>query len=115
MAPDVNDFGPGKINATFLGQGWSIWFGVTDGKLWLSPLPSQPLLLQMPKSIQDFFQNYIGVGQFTTVDSAGRYWIDGVPPWIDIAKYDRDVKQMPIILSAATANGTATVTYKLAP
>ncbi len=114
QTPGQNEFGPGKINATFLSQGWSIWFGVTDGKVWLYHLPSPQMLQQLPQSIQQFFQNYIGVGQYTTVDEAGRYWIDGIPPWIDIAKYDKDVTKMPQIVSVATSDGAATVTYKLA-
>ena len=55
----------------------------------------------------------MGIGEYTIVDDDGRYWITDLPPWIDIAKYDPDVVEMPILVAIATEDGKAIISYTL--
>ncbi len=41
----------------------------------------------------------------------GKVWIIGMPPWLDISRYDPEVTKLPIILSIETGEGKATIGY----
>lgn len=114
LSPGEGDPGPGKMRAKYLALSKSIWFGVAEGNMWLYGLPSPEGLIFFPQSIQQFIQNYLGIGehtQYTKEDS--RYWITDLPPWLDLAKYDEDVTEIPYFISVETTDGKATISYML--
>jgi|GEM_PF-2271435 len=41
----------------------------------------------------------------------GRVWITGMPPWLDISRYDPEVTQIPTVASLETGDGTVRITY----
>jgi len=41
----------------------------------------------------------------------GRIWITGMPPWLDISRYDPEVTQIPTVASLETGDGTVKITY----
>ncbi|MFC1994391.1 hypothetical protein ACFLVI_03910 [Chloroflexota bacterium] len=113
LTPNEYDPGPGKIQAKFLGISWAIYFGVSENILWLYHLPSPQTLKNLPQSIQDFFQTYMGIGEYTTFTEDGMYWITDIPPWLDIAKYDPDVVEIPLLVAIETEDGKAIIRYML--
>ena len=41
----------------------------------------------------------------------GKIWIIGMPPWLDLSKYDPEVTEMPTVISVETGDGTAQINY----
>ena len=41
----------------------------------------------------------------------GRIWITGMPPWLDLSRYDPEVTEMPTVVSIETGDGTAQINY----
>ena len=109
VTPNPGDYGPGKIRASFGFISWSVWLGVSDGKLWLYHLPNRESL---PQSLYAFYDS-LGINEYATFTADGKYWLNGIPPWIDIAKYDPDVVKMPLLVAIKSTDGAATIDYVL--
>lgn len=107
VAPSPGEYGPGKIRLSYQALSWAIWFGVTDGKLWAYNLPKRESL---PESLQGFYDS-LGVDENTVYTEDGKCWFTGLPPWLDIAKYDPDVTELPTLLAVSSTAGQATVDY----
>lgn len=43
----------------------------------------------------------------------GRVWITGMPPWLDISRYDPEVTELPTFVAVETGDGEITVSYVL--
>lgn len=43
----------------------------------------------------------------------GKVWVIGMPPWLDISRYDPQVTELPIIVSIETGNGEVKVNYMI--
>ena len=41
----------------------------------------------------------------------GKVWVTGMPPWLDISRYDPQVAELPVIVSVKTDEGEAKVNY----
>jgi hypothetical protein len=109
VAPVAGEFGPGKIRMSYQTLKWSVWFGVTNGKLWLYNLPKKESL---PKSLQGFY-DYLGIDESCVYTDDGKCWFTGLPPWLNISRYDPDVTELPTIIAAASTNGQATIEYSI--
>lgn len=48
---------------------------------------------------------------FWRVMERGKVWIIGMPPWLDISKYDPEVTELPTIVSVETGDGEVTISY----
>jgi hypothetical protein len=110
MAPLEGEAGPGKLRASYGVISWSIWFGVTDGQLWVYHLPKRE---NLPESLQSFY-DYLGINEFTVyTEEDGKYWLTDLPPWLDVARYDPEVSTIPTLVSASSSDGQATIEYTL--
>jgi hypothetical protein len=109
MAPAASEFGPGKLRVNYSGLKWTLWFGVTNGQMWLYNLPVKESL---PEYIQEFY-DYLGIDDYVVYTDDGKCWLTGLPPWLDITKYDPDVVTMPVLISVSSSDGRAVITYKL--
>jgi hypothetical protein len=102
------DPGPGKIRVSYLFQTYSIWFGVENHKLWVYHLPKRESL---PASLAAFYDS-LGITQYTTyTEEDGRYWFDGIPPWINIAKYDPNITTIPTLVELESFSGYTKIRY----
>jgi hypothetical protein len=110
LAPAEGEFGPGKIRAFYGAQKWTVWFGVTDGELWLYNLPAKDSL---PANLQGFF-DLLGIDSTVYFTPDGKCWFTALPPWLNMAKYDPDVTTIPVFVSVSSALGQATFVYRLA-
>lgn len=43
----------------------------------------------------------------------GKVWIIGMPPWLDISRYDPEVTELPTIVSVETGEGEVKISYVL--
>jgi hypothetical protein len=112
VAPQTGEAGPGKLRASYGILSWSIWFGITDGQLWIYNLPKRE---NVPTSLQSFY-DYLGIDEYTVyTEEDGKYWFTELPPWLDLSKYDPDVTTMPTLVSVASASGQATIQYIITP
>lgn len=111
LLPAEHDPGPGKIQAKYLGMiSWSVWFGISEGKLWLYHVPRRESL---PQFLDEFY-DYIGIDEHSVYTEAdGKYWVTAIPPWLDLAKYDEDITELPTFISMDTRDSEATITYML--
>jgi hypothetical protein len=110
LAAAPGEYGPGKIRLSYGALSWDIWFGVTDGKLWVYHLPKREIL---PESLQGFY-DFLGINEntiFTEEDE--KYWFTGLPPWMNIAKYDPEVVNMPVLITVESSEGQAKIHYKI--
>jgi hypothetical protein len=104
------DPGPGKIKASYGLLSYAIWFGVTDGKLWIYHLPKKE---NLPASLQKFYDS-LGIDSYTTYNEEQRkYWLEGLPAWLDVAKYDPEVKNMPLLEAVESGDGQVTISYRI--
>jgi hypothetical protein len=112
VSPAAADTAPGKLRASYGIMSWSIWFGITDGQLWVFNLPKKE---NMPESLQSFY-DYLGIDEFTVyTEEDGKYWFTSLPPWLNISQHDPDVVTMPTLVSVASASGLATIRYTITP
>jgi hypothetical protein len=112
ISPLSGEPGPGKLKASYGILSWSIWFGVTDGQLWVYHLPRRESL---PESLMGFY-DYLGIDQYTRyTEQDGKYWFTSLPPWLNISQYDPGVTTIPALVSASSADGQAAIRYILTP
>ena len=109
VAPEPGEYGPGKIRISYFLLKWSIWFGVSDGKLWVYNLPKRESL---PQSLQGFY-DYLGITENSVYTDDGRCWLTGIPPWMNISKYDPEVVKLPVLVTVESSDGQAKIYYKL--
>jgi hypothetical protein len=111
VTPGPGEYGPGKIRLSYEALRWSIWFGVTDGKLWVYHLPQRD---NLPESLQGFY-DFLGIDENTIyTEEDEKYWFTGLPPWLDISKYDSDITEMPILIAVKSSEGQVTIDYSIA-
>jgi len=48
---------------------------------------------------------------FWRVMQKGKVWVIGMPPWLDISKYDPEVTKLPTIVSVETGEGEVKLSY----
>lgn len=48
---------------------------------------------------------------FWRVMQRGKVWVIGMPPWLDISRYDPEVSELPTIVSVETGEGKVTIKY----
>lgn len=48
---------------------------------------------------------------FWRVAQRGKVWVIGMPPWLDISKYDPEVTELPAIVSVETGEGEVKISY----
>ena len=41
----------------------------------------------------------------------GKVWMIGMPPWLDISRYDPEVTKLPIIVSVETGESEVKISY----
>jgi hypothetical protein len=105
------EYGTGKIRIYYATLSWSIWFGVENGQIWVYHLPQRS---SVPESLR-FFYDSLGIDENTVRTNDGRYWFTGIPPWLDISKYAPDLVGIPVLASAASTDGQATIEYYIDP
>jgi hypothetical protein len=111
ITPQSGEAGPGKLKASYGILSWTVWFGVTDGQLWVYHLPRRESL---PEALQSFY-DYLGIDEFTRyTEEDGKYWLTALPPWLNVSRYDPDVTTMPALVSASSTDGYAAIEYILA-
>jgi hypothetical protein len=107
-APAAGEIGPGKILLSYQGQPWAIWLGVTDGKLWAYNIPQRSGL---PPDLQAFYDS-LAIDQNTVyTPQDGKNWFTGLPPWLNISKYDPQVTALPTFIAINSTVGQATIDY----
>jgi len=108
VAPSTGDFGTAKIRLSYGLFGWAIWLGVENGQLWMYHLPKRE---DIPPSLQGFY-DYVGINETTTYTPDGRYWLNAVPAWLNLAKYDPDLVGLPEFTDVRTTDGQMIISYK---
>jgi hypothetical protein len=108
ITPAQGEPGTGKLQATYGLLSWSVWFGLTDGKLWAYHLPKRESL---PASLQSFY-DYLGIDEYTVyTEEDGKYWFTSIPPWLNISQRDPDIAQMPALVSIESTERQVTINY----
>ncbi len=118
VAPDAGDPGTGKIMVGYKIAGsnfpftYPVYFGVENNQLWVSNLP---MLDSIPASLVGFY-NSLGIDENTVYDQAtGKYRFTGIPAWVNISKYDPNLTEVPVLISASSGEGQAQITYLAIP
>jgi len=48
---------------------------------------------------------------FWRVMQRGKVWVIGMPPWLDISRYDPEVTKLPTIVGVETGEGEVKISY----
>jgi hypothetical protein len=105
--PSESNPGTAEIRAAYKTFTYGVFLGVEDHQLWISHLPNRNAV---PSSLRSFYDS-LGINEFTTY-ADGKYRFTSFPAWIDIAKYDPDLVEMPELVSISSLSGQLYITYK---
>lgn len=98
---------------------WSTIAGEPGAKYYLQVSTSQDFQspLRVNEKIYDTYyqvtaeQGFAEGEYYWRLMERGKIWVTGMPPWLDLAKYDPEVTKMPTVVSIETGDGTAKIKY----
>lgn len=83
---------------------------VDDASDFSSPVVAKSKLYSLSYTLAD--EEALANGSYYwRVMQRGKVWIIGMPPWLDISRYDPDVTELPTIISVETGKGEAKISY----
>jgi hypothetical protein len=108
--PSSSNDGTAEIKIKYGTFPYSVFIGVTGGRLWVGHVPPRE---DLPPSLQGFY-DALGISDCATYNQEdGRYWFFALPEWLDISKYDPEVTELPFFVSVLSIKGMITVRYQL--
>lgn len=83
---------------------------VDDNSDFSSPLVAKSKLYSLSYTLTD--EEALANGSyFWRVMQRGKVWVIGMPPWLDISRYDPEVTKLPTIISVETSDGEMILSY----
>ena len=83
---------------------------VDDNSDFSSPVVAKSKLYSLSYTLAD--KEALANGSYYwRVMQRGKVWIIGMPPWLDISRYDPEVTELPTIVSVETGDGEVKISY----
>ena len=98
---------------------WSSIAGAPGAKYYLQVASYEDfrLPLQIDETVSDSYYQVTDEQALADGDyhwrlmQRGRLWIIGMPPWLDLSRYDPEVTEMPTVVSVKTIDGAVQIDY----